>query len=238
MKLLLVAATEAEISPLLRHLEASWSTPVPGTFTRGNTRIRLCITGVGLMAATHALTRAATDDFQLAIQAGIAGAFTRSLTPGDVVVVEREWSDLGAEDHEAFIDVFELGFALPDAFPYSGGALVNGTLPDHFLPGLPRVSSLSVQTVSGRESTVQFRSSRWCCDIESMEGAAFHYVMLQAGIPFIQIRSISNYVEPRNRPSWKIGEAVRSLNDRLVRLIEDLDAAGGIPDEEVPGKTR
>lgn len=223
MTLLLVAATEAEVGPLLRHLHTTWDSPEKGLFTRKGLEIRLCLTGVGLMSATWSLARAlGAQPIGFALQAGIAGAFNRELTLGETVVVERELTDLGAEDHDRFLDVFELGFGAADAFPYSKGALVNNTLRDDFLPGLRRVSSLSVQTVSGRESTVQFRSGRWRCDIESMEGAAFHYAMLQSGIPFAQVRSISNYVEPRNREAWKIKEAVMALNTRLEALVEAL----------------
>lgn len=222
MKLLLVAATEAEIGPFLEQLRASWQRREGDVYTRGDLELHVGITGVGLVAATWSLGRLLQQQqFGFAVQAGIAGAFNRQLAPGDTVVVERELSDLGAEDHEHFKDIFELGFALPDAFPYSGGALVNNTLPEYFLSGLPRVSSLSVQTVSGRESTVQFRSSRWRCDIESMEGAAFHYAMLQSGVPFAQLRSISNYVEPRNRERWQIGKAVGALNAHLSAVFSD-----------------
>jgi futalosine hydrolase len=49
-----------------------------------------------------------------------------------------------------------------------------------------------------------------------MEGAALHYVCLQMNRPFLQIRAISNYVTPRNRAAWKIGEAVMALNAQLI----------------------
>jgi futalosine hydrolase len=53
-----------------------------------------------------------------------------------------------------------------------------------------------------------------------MEGAAFHYVCLQEGMPFAQVRSISNYVEPRNRSAWKIKEAVIALNEWVVAFLK------------------
>jgi len=59
---------------------------------------------------------------------------------------------------------------------------------------------------------------------ESMEGAAFFYACKQAGVPCLQIRAVSNYVEKRNRDAWQIGLAIKNLNsfaaeflDRVVR---------------------
>jgi futalosine hydrolase len=52
--------------------------------------------------------------------------------------------------------------------------------------------------------------------IESMEGAAFFYACRQAGVPCMQIRAVSNYVEKRNRDNWQIGLAVKNLNTFAV----------------------
>jgi len=53
-----------------------------------------------------------------------------------------------------------------------------------------------------------------------MEGAAFFYVCQLQKIPHIQIRSISNYVEPRNRANWNISLAIKNLNEVLWKLIQ------------------
>jgi futalosine hydrolase len=55
-----------------------------------------------------------------------------------------------------------------------------------------------------------------------MEGAAVFYVAMKMNIPCIQIRSISNYVERRNRESWKIKEALESLTKQSVLLINEI----------------
>ena len=54
-----------------------------------------------------------------------------------------------------------------------------------------------------------------------MEGAAVFYVAGMLDIPVIQLRTISNYVEPRNRAAWKIQEAIQVLNDLLIRILKD-----------------
>ena len=59
-------------------------------------------------------------------------------------------------------------------------------------------------------------------DIESMEGAVFHYVCLKEQIPFIQMRAISNIVGDRNKANWKMKEAIEILNSELIQLINEL----------------
>ncbi|HMQ88955.1 MAG TPA: hypothetical protein PKB07_15270, partial [Flavilitoribacter sp.] len=63
-------------------------------------------------------------------------------------------------------------------------------------------------------------------DIETMEGAAFFYVCLMESVPFLAIRSISNYVEARNREAWDIPGAIRALNDVVKGLLEILAVQG------------
>ena len=61
--------------------------------------------------------------------------------------------------------------------------------------------------------------------VESMEGAALHYVCLMEKIPFLQIRSISNLIGERDKTRWKIKEAMKSLNETLITLIQKLEKA-------------
>ena len=55
-----------------------------------------------------------------------------------------------------------------------------------------------------------------------MEGAALHYVSLMEKIPFIQIRSISNYIAERNKRNWNMKEAVENLNKELISILLQL----------------
>ena len=58
--------------------------------------------------------------------------------------------------------------------------------------------------------------------LESMEGAAFHYVCLMKNIPFIQLRSASNYVGERDKSKWKMNEAIVNVNKVVYDLINKL----------------
>ena len=54
---------------------------------------------------------------------------------------------------------------------------------------------------------------------ESMEGAALHYVCISENVPFVQIRSISNYIGERNKKKWDMMDSIANLNDTLIKII-------------------
>ncbi len=219
MKILLAAATAGEIAQVREWLQG----PDPGHPFPEN--IDVCLTGVGLLASSFRLTSAlAGSDYDLVIGAGIAGAFDRSLRLGQCVVVSSEQlADFGAEDGPAFLDAFDMGLENPDAPPFTQGRLLN---PLERLPGvvdeLPRVGGLTVLKVSGSEPTIEERAARYGAEVESMEGAALHYTCLSLGIPFIQLRSISNYVTRRDRHAWQLKPAIDALNKQLIDWLKEL----------------
>ena len=106
--------------------------------------------------------------------------------------------------------------------PFTDGKLFTSLQPVHEKISLFRVSGLTVNTVSGNEQTIKLRMERCGCSVESMEGAAFHYVCLHENVPFAQIRAISNYVTPRDKSQWKMKEAIINLNDWLLDFIGKL----------------
>lgn len=235
MKVLLAAATEFEIAPTLDYLKANWKLNKKGGYTNDTLEIYPCITGVGLTATTFSLTKALLrHKYDFALQAGIAGSYHRALTLGRVVLVRtEEFGDLGAEDHENFLDVFDLGFVDDSVKPFSEGRLVNPLKGIPFPYTLPMVSGLTVHTASGNAMTIARRAERWNCGVESMEGGAFHYVCLQMGIPFLQLRAISNYVTPRKRSEWMIPKAIRNLNLQLMKWL----APAAPPVAQAPANT-
>ncbi|RMF04247.1 MAG: futalosine hydrolase, partial [Bacteroidetes bacterium] len=88
MKILLIAATELEIAPTRAHLQRHCTELVPGQFVRGQLEIDVLITGVGLPLAAYALGRQlARYQYDLLIQAGVAGAIDPTLKLGEVVEV-------------------------------------------------------------------------------------------------------------------------------------------------------
>ncbi len=219
MKLLLVAATQAEISPLLEYLKQHWQSIDPITFMHGDNTVTTCITGVGMVATTYAVTKALqTERYTLMLQAGVGGSFSTDIPLGTVVrVADERYGDLGAEDHDAYIDIFEMGLLPKDEHPYTNGKLT--ATDTNGFDELAAVSGITVNTVSGNANTIAARAGRYASIVESMEGAAFHYVCLKEQVPFAQVRAISNYVEPRNRAAWKMKEAIINLNNWLIDFL-------------------
>jgi len=223
MRLLVAAATTFELDQFTRFLEQAFQPVADGHYCRGNLEVRVCITGVGLMQTTYALMECIGDfNPHFCLQAGVAGAFNRNLALGELVIIQEEiLGDLGAEDHDKYTDMFDLGLMNASEKPFVNKKLIN-TFQDFPLKlKQPFVSSLSVNTVTGSAATAAFRGERFGCDVENMEGAAFHYVCLKKKLPFLQIRSISNYVEARDKSKWKMKEAIEQLNQWMISNIPE-----------------
>jgi futalosine hydrolase len=209
MKLLVVAATEAEI----------------GIFRSRMPHITTLVTGVGMVATTYALMKHLTRHrYDLVLQAGVSGSFDRTVPLGSLVhVVSDRFGDLGAEDHDQYIDIFDLGLLGSNDAPYTHGMLVNplGAVHQHIT--LPQVSGITVNSVTGSAATVAIRQ-QYGCTTESMEGAALHFVCLSERVTFAQVRAISNYVEPRDKGKWQMKEAIIDLNDWLISFATATNA--------------
>jgi futalosine hydrolase len=184
--------------------------------------VHTLVTGVGMLATAYALTRHLQQHrYDLVLQAGVGGSFDRSIALGELVHVTSErYGDLGAEDHDAYIDIFDMGLVDRNLHPHTEAQLVNPLGKMHEAIGLRQVSGLTVNTVSGNGDTIARRASQYGCAVESMEGAAFHYVCLHEGVTFAQVRAISNYVIPRDKSQWQMKDAIINLNKWLIGFIE------------------
>lgn len=179
--------------------------------------------GVGMVATAAWCSRTcAAEHYDLALNVGLCGSFDPAMTPGTVVHVTADrFAELGAEDGEEFLSIHQLQLLNEDEFPFEGGMLVNAAPPGlKPLSDLRGVSGITVNTVHGNERTIADVRARYRPDVESMEGAAFMYSCLIAGVPFAQVRAVSNAVERRNRGAWKIEQAIDALGAATVRLLE------------------
>ncbi len=222
MTILLCAATRLEIAPTLDWLQQTYESLQPDHYQKDGQEVRVLITGVGLPLTAFALGHAlAGDGYDLALQAGIAGAIDRQLPLGEAVLVtEDRFADLGVEEADGrFTSVFALELIAADQFPFQDGKLLN-PLPKE--PGfLPTVRGISVNRVHGYAPSIsQLREQYPHAQVESMEGAAFFYACLLRQQPCLQIRTISNYVESRNRSNWQIGQAVQQLHTVVQGMLE------------------
>ena len=216
MNVLIVAATAGEIAPFTEYLQTA--------FLPAGVSGVILITGVGMLNTTYELTKHLQSNYyDLVLQAGVAGSYRTDIALGDVVfVTSDQYGDLGAEDHDKYLDIFEMGFIEKNTTPYISGKLITPLQTPHEKISLKHVSGLTVNTVSGNERTIKLRQEKYNSHVESMEGVALHYVCLKEHVPFAQVRAISNYVIPRDKSQWKMKEAVINLNNWLIDFIKSL----------------
>jgi futalosine hydrolase len=225
MKILIVAATSLEIEPTLKYLGKGVN--VSSHLTRYKSRgwqIDVLVTGVGMVATTYWMSQISKNRrYDAFINAGICGSFNHKLMLGDVVnVKEDSFPEKGAESGEYFLSLLDLKLLEQDEYPFTNGKLINNSrLNSKIIDLMPSVKAVTVNTVHGNIDSIRKFLIRNDADIESMEGAAFFYVAFQLGIPCLQLRAVSNYVEPRNISNWEIPLAIQNLNNALIRLLQE-----------------
>jgi futalosine hydrolase len=164
--------------------------------------------GVGIAAAAAGTARLlASGRYTAVVCAGIAGGF--AVGPGATVLgTESVAADLGAESPDGFIPLSVLGFGAC-ALPSDEGLLRR--LGDT-LPAATRGPILSVNTVTGTAASTDALRRRYPDAVaEGMEGFGVATAAAQAGVPFAELRTISNPVGPRDRAAWRIPEALAAL---------------------------
>jgi len=208
MKILLIAATRMEIQPLVEFIKQS----------DYNSQIQLLITGVGMVSTTFKLTQhLTTNRYDVIVQFGIAGSYHMTDELGKIYQVKEDtFGDLGAEDTTQFIDIFDMELPLDDNI-YIKKAIPN----PYSISNLPKAKGLTVNTCSGKQTTIDMRKHKYDVDIETMEGAALHYVAHQLGCKYLQIRAISNHVIPRDRETWNMKLAIENLNNFAISWLQN-----------------
>ena len=178
---------------------------------------------------------------------------------GDVVIATREaYSDTGSSSPFGWLSARELGWpiALLDGaetggvFPADGG-LVKAALqvvseaathdetsalaavrPEQH----PRVFAgpcITASQVTGVTAEASALAERWEALAESMEGAAAAHICALYGVPFLEVRGISNLVGDRDRARWQVRRAeaaaswaTRAIVDSLQKLPLPAQEAG------------
>jgi futalosine hydrolase len=174
--------------------------------------------GVGpARAAACAATALALDRPALLVVAGIAGGFAGRAAPGDVVVADAVvHADLGADSPAGFLPISELGFGADRALPR----------PD--LVGLAAARTgavvgpvLTVSTATGTAARAAELAARYDPAAEAMEGAGGWAAAEAHGVPFLEIRAVSNVVGPRDRADWRLADALAVLAQAAADLLRE-----------------
>jgi futalosine hydrolase len=200
MKVLLISATQAEIQPYLLHHSPHHD---------------ILITGVGIHSATYEITQQLLHHhYDLVVQAGIAGASGHGdYKPGDVLAVKQDaFGDFGSIENGAFLSAQQLNLTNEREWLVNDNEVINQVQ-------LPLVNAITVGTVGSEPQWNELLYQKWQADIETMEGAALHFVCNRRQVPYVQIRAISNFIGDRNRENWSMELAIGNLNGALGALM-------------------
>ncbi len=218
MNCLLAAATSKEIAPFLAHYrnnEKQWPTEI---------KLDVLITGVGLTSTTYHLAKHfSIKQPDLVIQAGVAGCFDKNIPLASVLAIKQDTiADESVIEQKRLKTLFDLKLAQQNQLPYKKGWLINPGIALIKKSKLKAIKGISVNQVTTLPQMINFYKDEFDPVTESMEGAAFHYVCLMEKIPFLQIRSVSNYVGERNKKNWNMKDSIANLNKELIRILETL----------------
>ena len=214
--LLLVSATEAECAPILQML-ANRKTISPFLYA-GNLQeqsVEVLVSGIGAVATTFRLTQTLMQrSYNRVISIGIAGSYDEYISIGETVQITEDcFADLGIDDNGQFRSLREEGLTCDDS---DNGFIFN---PSPVFSSHRKVRGITVQTATGSKDRIDKLVVRFHPQVETMENTAFFYVCKMMQIPFASFRAISNKVEPRNRKSWRIAEAIKNINNTLVNIL-------------------
>ncbi|MBI5184825.1 MAG: futalosine hydrolase [Nitrospinae bacterium] len=226
MKILIVAATELEIRPLLTEInfKNSANNFSQGFMFKGHS-LDVLITGIGMVAAAYHLGKAlANQQYDFAFNLGLAGSFKgqgagegSAVALGEVVhVTSDRLVELGIGQPDGFVSFAELDF-----LPEGGCAFKSNELPFacEALNALPKVSGVTVNKITADKKKINMVVEQFHPAVESMEGAAFLYACQEEGLPCIQLRAVSNYAGVRDKNEWNIPLAVRNLNKTALEVL-------------------
>jgi len=200
--------------------------PVPVDL--GGRQVLVLVTGIGPLCAALRLGRLlGAGEVSGVVNLGVGGSFdTNALPLGSVAVANLEiWPEYGLRT-EAGVDASTFDFPLlsTPAGPVRQSIALDPDKAAHALgltlPALwPRVTSLTVAGVSADEATAKAHHRHHGAALENMEGFALALACLDAGLPFLEVRSVSNAVGTRDKSGWNLPDALSALNPVSTALF-------------------
>jgi len=217
MRVIITAATNLELDGCAKKASQ--------VFKKSKLKISFHATGIGMLASGVKLTQlAATHKPELIIQMGIAGSYSKKEPLGKVMVVASESiADLGVRENGRFKDLFETGLQKENEVPFKKRKLINQGVKKVNLLKTNTAAAVTINEITTSAKRIKEIIAAHNPVLESMEGAALHYVGSLTQTPFIQIRAISNYVGERNKAKWKIKESIEQLEAYVITYLAALE---------------
>lgn len=198
-------------------------------------------TGIGPVNAAFGLGMALARHQVLGVlNLGLAGGFDPERLPlGSLAAAASEtWPEFGLHG-ETGLDPAGLKLAQAHAptgpifgrielEPANAASAMGLQLPSSW----PTAHGLTVAGVSGCATRAREMRARHAADMESMEGFALALGCLRTGLPFLEIRSISNVVGQRPPHGWDMPLALQALESAARTILTPAPASTG--QEEMP----
>lgn len=183
-----------------------------------DSRFDLVRTGVSKAAAAGGVARVLDPARHgLVLSVGIAGALGTASTLGQVVFADRcELVDDGVQTPEGFESLERLGFG-----PFNGEASeveVSRAVIDAFSPLAGVIGPVATVSVCSGTNAAAANLAGQGFVAEAMEGAAVALVGERVGVPFGELRVISNTTGDRAAQRWELTAALSGLTSVLGRM--------------------
>ena len=222
---LLVLAAPAEAEAALHGLGESADAMIEWRPTPLDDHLHLLTTGIGKSNAAAGVGMALSSrTYGAVISMGIGGALpiAAPLELGEAVVATRSiYADEGlALPDGSFVGCSDMGFPL-GPFDDWGIRGDQGLLDALASLGSVTAPIATVSTCSSTDELARTVVERTWAVAEAMEGAAVGHVAARLGVPFLEMRTISNTTGDRGSQRWSIRPAL----DRLAELANGIGRA-------------
>lgn len=180
-------------------------------------------TGVGKANAAAAVARINPPP-QLILNLGICGTLDPALPLGSAILADRSlYADEGIITPDGFLTPEQFGFPYAPP-PFSDRGIAP---PDWLLatlrPLADRVAPIAtVSTCAGTDERAAWVRSRTGALAEAMEGAAVGQICARQGIPFAELRVVSNTTGNREHQRWNVHAACARLAE-IARALQAMD---------------
>ena len=196
-------------------------------------RVVYGISGMGKTNAAHAVTLL-IERFSPSciVNFGIGGAYSSSgLRVGDIAVAEKEvYADEGVLLKDGLHSFEITGIPL---LKVRGRKYFNEFPADKRLTRLALKAAcsiahcksgifLTVSACTGTRKRAGELAGKFDPICENMEGAAIAHISRIYGIPFVEIRGISNIVDDRDKGKWDIKLATENCQKAIMHFLETL----------------
>jgi futalosine hydrolase len=235
-RVLLSCATALEAEPVLDRMQAVETRQLPGSIAAHTGQLSgvpcdLVVTGVGKAAAasgTAAALALQPGAYDLCISFGLAGVYTGEFIPVGSTVVASDEVDLdgGAISVSGLTPLAEIGLArLPSAATHEAvfdRAEADPKWRDRFAAsaGVMPVRVATSDAVSADLDIADARRLASGAAVEAMEGHAVALTALRFGVPFAEIRAVSNAAGVRDKSVWQIRGPLRRLAGVLADTLK------------------